>query len=203
MGKKGKVVILGLKMSASDNISSWKKKAEIDYMPLFISLWFAFNAWIKDRFVGDRDRDLIDNCKSISNPLKAKFSELMGSNDASGNRFKANLAELERSLVNAKISFDRQEWKGGHIGFAYYIIGWEDGKPIFESMLKKESQKDKTQIDDGLWVDNDHGKLFAAYIEIAYQIRCSLFHGNLPPNEKNERVIKQLYLTLSMIMETI
>jgi len=190
-------------MSASDNISSWKKKAEIDYMPLFMSLWLAFNAWIKDRFIGDRDRDLIENCKSISNPLKAKFSELMDSDDASGNRFKANLAELERSLANAKIPFDRQKWKDGHVGFEHYIIGWDDNKPIFESMLKKESQKNKVQVDDKLWVVDDYDKLFAAYIEIAYQVRCSLFHGNLPPNEKNERVIKQLYLTLSMIMETI
>jgi len=202
MGKKREVVILVLKMSASENISLWKKKSEIDYMPLFISLWLAFNAWIKGQFRDHRDRDLINDCKSISNPLKDKFSELMDSDDASGNRFKANLAELERSLANANIPFEKKEWKK-QIGFGNSIIEWNDGNPKCESVLKEKSQRDKIQIDDGLWVDDDYDRLFAAYIEIAYQVRCSLFHGNLSPNEKNERVVKQLYLTLSMIMEKV
>ena len=189
-------------MPVSNNISSWKERAKIDYIPLFISLWLAFNAWIKDRFTSGRDRNLINDCKSISNPLKARFSELMDSDDASGNRFKANLAELHRSLANANIPFERQEW-GKHIRFENSIIEWKDGNPKFESMLKEESQRSKIQIDERLWVDSDSDKLFAAYIEIVYQVRCSLFHGNLSPNEKNERVIKQLYLTLSMIMENV
>ena len=36
-------------MSSSKNISLWKKKAEIDYIPIFMSLWLSLNAWMRDR----------------------------------------------------------------------------------------------------------------------------------------------------------
>ena len=59
-------------------------------------------------------------------------------------------------------------------------------------------------LDDDLKVENNPERLFAAYIEIVYQIRCALFHGDLAPTPKeNKKVIQHLYLTLSMVMEDI
>ncbi len=33
-----------------ENFSFWKKKSEIDYIPLFVFLWFALNVWMKNHF---------------------------------------------------------------------------------------------------------------------------------------------------------
>ena len=51
-------------MSTAENISLWKKKSEIDYMPLFISLWFSLNSWMTDRFEGENDRDRLNLLKT-------------------------------------------------------------------------------------------------------------------------------------------
>ena len=201
MGQERKIEFLELEVSTSENISLWKKKSEIDYIPLFMSLWLSFNAWTKDRFNAQKDRDLINLCKLGGHPLSDKFSELMDADNASGNRFRGNLAELHRSLANANIS--PESWNNGCISFKNVIIERNDDSPTFVSLLKEENQQNKIKIDTDLYVDNDTEKLFSGYIEITYQIRCFLFHGNLSPKPENERVIKQLYLTLSMMMEKI
>lgn len=188
--------------SAPENISlssRWKKKSEVDYIPLFVSLWLSLNAWMRDKYAEDKDRELIELCKTDENDLKDKFSGLLSENNAEGNRFKGNLAELQRALLNAHISY--RKCNGQYIEFANSIIEWNDGEPNFESILKESGQQDKIEIDKDIHVENDPERVFAAYLEIAYQIRCLLFHGNLSPEPKNERVIKQLYLTLSMVME--
>ncbi|MCY4080138.1 MAG: hypothetical protein OXF54_07825 [Caldilineaceae bacterium] len=62
---------------------------------------------------------------------------------------------------------------------------------------------DGIELEGALVVDSDTDRLFAAYVEIVYQIRNQLFHGALALNPANERVIRHLYITLSMTMERI
>ena len=67
-------------------------------------------------------------------------------------------------------------------------------------------ETNKIELNDDLSVENDPERLFAAYMEIVYQIRRSLFHGDLVTTIEdivNKRVVRQLYLTLSMVMEDI
>lgn len=187
-------------MSTSENISLWKKRSEIDYIPSFISLWFSLNAWMRDRYREKRDRNMLELLKGGGNKLSDKFSTLIHADDANGSRFRGNLGELHRALINANIPYDKRKEK---ISFDSCIISWSDGQPMFESVLKKENQKEKIKIDENLWFEDSPERLFIAYIEIVYQIRCALFHGNLAPIPENERVIKPLYLTLSMIMENV
>ena len=195
-------------MSTSENISLWKKKSEIDYIPLFISLWFSLNAWMKDRFEQENDRDNLNLLKHNNHPLFNRFAELIGDQDTNINSFKWSFGELHRSLEDANILYDNKwrdhdNWKGKIISFASCPITWMGGSSELESVLKMEKQHEKITIGDNLWVEKDTQRLFAAYIEIVYQIRCVLFHGGLAPKPENERVIKQLYLTLSMIMERV
>lgn len=190
-------------MSNSENISLWKKKAEIDYIPLFMSLWLSLNAWMRDRFNVTNDRDSLNLLKSSDSSLKDRFSELIHQGNAQSLRFKGNFAELCRALDSADIRYTKEKWKQEKVSFENCIIDWADGSPEFTSILKTERQRSKIKIDDGLWVEDDNARLFAAYIEILYQVRCALFHGNLPPKLENERVIRTLYLTLSMIMEKV
>ena len=190
-------------MSTSENISLWKKRAEIDYIPPFISLWFSLNAWMKDHDVANsKDRDMLESLKGGGNRLSGKFADLIQATDSNGNRFTGNLGELHRALVNAHIPYDHDKLRG-QISFDSCPITWNSGSPKLESVLKTKYQKGKIKIDDNFWVEDDIDRVFAAYIEIVYQIRCTLFHGNLAPKPENERVIRQLYLTLSMIMEHI
>lgn len=191
-------------MSNSKNISLWKKKSEVDYIPLFVSLWLSLNAWLKDRFVEvSNDRDLIELLKSSGDKLRDKFAELVQNETAQSNRFKANLAELQKALVNANIKYDNEHFSNTVISFDNCMITWSPKNQKLVSLVKGKRQRDKIRIDDNLWLDNDNQRLFSAYIEITYQIRCLLFHGNLAPIPDNERVIKHLYLTLSMIMEKV
>ena len=186
-------------MSTAENISLWKKKSEIDYMPLFISLWFSLNAWMTDRFEGENDRDRLNLLKHTNHPLSGKFTELIYSQDAKGNSFRGNLAELHQALENAHIPYTQLE--SGIISFTSCPITWSKKSPNLESVVKTKYQKEKIKINDGFWLEDDTQRLFGAYMEIVYQIRCALFHGDLTPNDNNERVIEQLYLTLSGIME--
>ena len=71
--------------------------------------------------------------------------------------------------------------------------------PFESSEIKQEVIK----LDDDVWVESNTGRLFKAYIEIVYQVRCNLFHGDLVPDAENHRVIRLLYLMLFMIMEDI
>ena len=190
-------------MSTSQNVYLWKQKAQIDYIPPFVSLWLALDAWMADRFVGNTDRDRLEFLKGSGNSLSDKFSGLLQAGDAEGARFKANLAELHRALENAKISYESERFPGKTLGFGDCIIDWNHGTPTFGTILKGRNQRDKSEIDSGLWVDNNTNRTYPAYIEILYQIRCSLFHGKLPPTPENERVIRQIYITLTMLMETI
>jgi len=193
-------------MSVSENISLWKKKSEIDYITLFIPLWLALNAWMKDKYEDlTKDRDLINRLKSSqTSNLGNKFSRLINADDV----FKAQFLELHRSLESANLEYDKlpqnlTNTNNKKISFLNSIAEWNDGSPELISVMKASGQHGKIQISDNLWVTNDTKELFAAYIENLYQIRCLLFHGRLKPNLENEKVVRQLYLTLSMVMQEI
>ena len=191
-------------MSASEEKAlwiDWKKRAEIDYIPLFISLWLSLNAWMRDSYQnGFEDRKRLNLLKRGENPFSDRFAELIYAKDPNGSTFRGSFGELQRALLNANIPYENR-WPGEIISFASCPISWNNGSPNLESVLKTKNQQAKIQIDADLWVENDTGRLFAAYIEIVYQIRCALFHGQLAPQSDNERVIRHIYITLSMIME--
>ncbi len=191
-------------MSNLENIYLWKKKAEIDYIPPFMSLWLSLNAWMKHRFEFRRDRDRLEALKR-SGLFLDKFKELIRNESINGILFRGYFGELHRALVNAHILYNRIPDKT--ISFECCMIEWNNGKPRFESILVEKENNNSSfeiELDDGLWVENDPERLFVVYIEIVYQVRCALFHADLAPDsEENKRVIQQLYLTLSMIMENI
>ncbi len=190
-------------MSTSQNVHLWKQKAEIDYIPLFVSLWLALDAWMAGNFAGSTDRERLELLKGDSHQLAERFRGLLQAVDANGTRFKANLAELHRALDNARIPYDSNRFIGRTIGFSDCIVDWNHGQPTFGTILKTKYQHNKLRIDNNLWLDHDFNRLYAVYIEIVYQIRCVLFHGKLPPTPEHERVIRQIYITLSIVMERI
>ena len=216
----------------------WKEKAEIDYIPPFMSLWISLNAWMKDSFIYQGERKGVELLKDSAPLLLDKFKELISAESLNGILFRGYFGELHRALSKAHIPYQIRPNK--EISFECCIIDWNNGNPQFESILmevdtdnlpfevpievdfevpieadfdylsfKMPIEVDKVMqktiaLDDDLKVENNPERLFAAYIEIVYQIRCALFNGDLAPTpEESKKVIQHLYLTLSMVMEDI
>ena len=203
-------------MSVGDNVSFWKQKSEIDYIPLFIFLWFALNSWMRGRFVKERtDRGKLEMIKSSGGPLLSAFSDLIQGPGPQGKLFRSAFEDLHHALIDAYIPYDESRWPNRIVSFECCVINWNNGRPHFESILIKKEEgvgegnedlESRIELNDDLWIEDDPERLFAAYMEIVYQIRCSLFHEDLarnPEDSANKRVIRQLYLTLSMVMEDI
>ena len=198
-------------MSDSENIYQlWKQRAEIDYIPPFMALWLALNAWMKHSSglpPNLRDRDRLEELKRSDSVLSGRFAELIGARSIDGTLFRGYLGELHQTLVKSQISYDRRPQQ--IISFDCCMIEWNNGEPRFESLVAQnidstpESEQQEIKLDEELSVENNPERLFAAYIEIVYQIRCALFHGDFAPTAENREVIRHLYLTLSMIMEDV
>ncbi|MDE0400112.1 MAG: hypothetical protein OXL96_20130 [Candidatus Poribacteria bacterium] len=194
-----------------ENFSFWKEKSEIDYIPLFVFLWFALNVWMRDHFEKETtDRKRLDMLKRSGGELLGAFNRLILAQNVNGERFRAEFGELHDALVGVRIPYNDDRWPNRTIDFDCCIIDWNNGDPEFESILVLEEIDDDTasynyiELNDDLCVENDPERLFAAYMEIVYQIRCTLVHGDLDTNIEdtaNKRVVRQLYFTLSMIME--
>lgn len=193
-----------------ENVASWKDKAEIDYFPLFFSLWLSFNAWMRNELGKQpHDKQLIERLiatdrKSTEGKLKDEFMGLMTSADANGNTFRGHFAELHKALANAgfcRRGEARQE-TNSYISFENCYVGKDaSGESIFASIIKKEKQREKIRLEENLFIDSDGERVFAGYIMTLYEIRCFLFHGDMMPTKKNGRVIMYFYLTLSMVMQ--
>lgn len=159
-------------MSSSENISLWKKKAEIDYIPIFMSLWLSFNAWMRDRIEGNSDRGIIDYLKTDGLNLKSKFAELMHQENAKAHKFRADFAELYRALNNADIHYTHEKLREKKVSFENCIIDWKGGNSRLESIKAtkgeeggnhgegEDSQPSSIEIDDELWIDNDNDRVF-------------------------------------------
>lgn len=184
-------------MSSSDNISKWKEKSQIDYFTLFMPLWLSFNAWYKDKYhwVYTTDRDCINDLKDNTtgtNKIWNKFQSLIWSND----NFKNNLSNLSHALISANLTNDKYS----------LIISFKNAKldnTTYENLIVTTKKRWYTYIElpnNVILIDNEE-KLYKALLEIIYQVRCILFHGNLTPIEVNNRVIKYLYLILFDLVE--
>lgn len=68
-----------------------------------------------------------------------------------------------------------------------------------EALLVKKGSPG-IKINDNLKLTDDKSLLFNCILEIIYQIRCQLVHGQLDPNEVNHEVVKQCYLLLYNLM---
>ena len=218
--------------SDNEKIRVWKARAAIDYVPPFMNLWLCLNAWMNNEFPKlSRERDKLNSLKEKPSPLLDRFTELMSAEDIQATLFKSYFAELHLALINADIRYHR--FPNDSVHFDCCLIDQTTNPPNFESILVQPEEitanasvesgdieqevikldddvwvKDNTErlfieLDDDVWVEGNTERLFKAYIEIVYQVRCNLFHGDLVPDAENHRVIRLLYLMLSMTMEDI
>ena len=209
-------------MAHSDNekICVWKERAAIDYVPPFMNLWLCLNAWMTAEYPKlSGDRNKLNRLKASPSPLldrfKGLFKGLMGASDLNATLFRSYFAELHHALVDADIRY--HHFPDKIVGFDCCLIDQTANPRIFESILgqpreitdihasfeSEDIEQEVIKLDDDVWVEGDTERLFKAYIEIVYQVRCNLFHGDLVPDADNHRVIRLLYLMLFMTMEDI
>lgn len=207
----------------------WQEKSIIDYTPVFISLWLSLNAWLKESLADTINKDnelsgrkLIDYLKGSEESQPArKFDGLLYSEKKESTTFRGYFFELYQALEDANIEFHRlpgclEDSEDKKVSFSHTVLYWDKEQSKFESIIKDEQQDDqqdeqqddpqddpqddKFEASENFYIDSNDNLVFRAYIENLYQIRCSLFHGDLPLNKENERVIRAFYHTLSMIM---
>lgn len=204
-------------MAHSDNekIRVWKERAAIDYVPPFMNLWLCLNAWMNNEFPKlSRERDKLNSLKEKSSLLRDRFRELMSAEGINATLFRSYFAELHRALVSADIRY--HQFSDKQVRFDCCLIDQTAHPRTFESILVQQEEitvnasfengdieQEVIKLDDDVRVEGDTERLFKAYIEIVYQVRCNLFHGDLVPDAENHRVIRLLYLMLLMIMEDI
>ena len=56
------------------------------------------------------------------------------------------------------------------------------------------------KISDTLKLTDDKSALFNGFLEIIYQVRCQLVHGQLEPNDDKHETVKQVYFLLRILM---
>lgn len=201
--------------SDNENIRVWKERAAIDYVPPFMNLWLCLNAWMNNESEDELvERDKLNNLKNNPSSLLERFRELMSSEGINATLFRSYFAELHRALINAHIPYHK--YRDNIVRFDCCLIDQQTSPRTFESILVRqeeitanapsesnEIEQVEIELDDDWCLERDPERLFKAYIEIVYQVRCNLFHGDLVPDIENHRVIRLLYLMLFMIMEDI
>ena len=120
-------------MSNLEIIKLWKEKAEIDYIPPFMSLWVSLNAWMKYRFKYNKDRDGLEALKDSAPVLLDKFKELIGTQSINGVLFRGYFGGLHRALSSVRIPYNIRP--NEIVSFECCIIDWNHGDPQFESIL--------------------------------------------------------------------
>lgn len=201
--------------SDNENIRVWKARAAIDYVPPFMNLWLCLNAWMNNEYKNlSTERDKLNKLKRDSSSLLDRFHGLMRAEDIQATLFRSYFAELHYALITADIRYHKDP--DNIVRFDCCLIDQQTNPLNFESILVQQKEirtnvpSESSEIEQvGIELDNDWHlerdteRLFKAYIEIVYQVRCNLFHGDLVPNTENHRVIRLLYLMLFMVMEDI
>jgi len=187
----------------------WLAKAEVDYYSQFMSLWLSFNSWYRSHYseLSDKnDRQFIEKIKSdftLRNPLYTNFNNLIAKEKIKENiRFKSDLESLYYSLNRASIKYPKGHCSNTLISFDSALYEYNKRKFIgsYEDLMKKPHQKQKVKLNE-IFITSNLELFFACLIEILYQVRCLLFHGNLEPTKENHEVIKYCYSVLLALLD--
>ena len=183
-------------MSSLNTISNWYKYSQIEYFTPFMKLWLAFNSWYKQFIHNVRtDRDAINEIKTGS-VIKNNFEQLI---DASSDDAK-ELREAFSVLVQEIRIQGLTNESGTNVKFAQ-----SDIEPDFRDLSKKSKTRklntgDLIELDENTVVTSNKSILFQEVLEIIYQIRCHLIHGNFDiENQRAHRLVRGAFIVLNKI----
>lgn len=188
---------------SGDFYKEWRNKAEVDYFPQLVVLWLSTNAWYRSHYseiTTRKDRDFLNKLRedhSTRNKIYTRFGKLLSSKGTKDHAELINVIEaLSFALNSAQLLWDENNTATG-ITFTNCLLA-PNPKNYGSLVVKKSSPGIK--ISDTLKLTDDRSALFNGLLEIIYQVRCQLVHGQLEPSEVNHEVVKQCYFLLHLLM---
>jgi hypothetical protein len=86
----------------------------------------------------------------------------------------------------------------GVISFENALIDSSGG--VYKNLVRRISQRNVIKL-GAVAVENDIEAVYKGAIELIYQIRCLLFHGELEPTDENHEIVKHAYLIINALMK--
>lgn len=81
--------------------------------------------------------------------------------------------------------------------------GFKQINPKIKESLIVEKKKDSLQNIGSVFFKNDTNLLSQAIIEIIYNLRCILFHGEIQPNKDNLKIYEPAYYMLKLLIKSL
>jgi len=188
---------------SGDFYKEWRAKAEVDYFPQLVVLWLSTNAWYRSHdseITTRKDRDFLNKLRddhSTRNKIYTRFDRVLSAADTKDRAELINTIEaLSFALNSAQLLWDEQN-ASSVITFTNCLLS--PNPKTYGSLVVKKRASGIT-ISDTLKLTEDRSALFNGFLEIIYQVRCQLVHGQLEPNDENHEVVKQCYFLLHLLM---
>lgn len=148
--------------------------AEIEYITPFLKLWMSFNNWYKQDLGISTDREAINEYKESGGKVRYYFLQLLNSRSNEAEEFQNALFKLILNLNN--YSFEESVFPESqlHLPYAPNLIEENpDGRTHPEHTFLISQTHRIYYIRE-----QDKEDFFKQTLEIIYQIRCCLVHGD-------------------------
>lgn len=188
---------------SGDYYKEWRAQAEVDYYPQLVILWLSTNSWYRSHYseiTSKRDRDFLNQLRvehNNRNKLYARFIRLLQAGSTKEHaELMSNIEALSFALNRAELLWDEED-SSSVITFDN-CLATPYPKSYGSLVVKKHASG--IRISDTLKLTGEKSILFNGLLEIIYQVRCQLVHGQLEPIGENHEVVKQCYFLLHTFM---
>lgn len=188
---------------SGDFYKEWRAKAEVDYFPQLVTLWLSTNSWYRSHYseiTTKSDRKFLNKLRddhSTRNKLFARFDKLLQAEGTKGRAELINHIEgLFFALNTALLLWDEEK---SDMAITFDNCLFTNSPKTYGSLIVK-SKTSGIRISDTLKLTIDKSVLFNGLLEIIYQVRCQLVHGQMDPKPENHEVVKQCYFLLHELM---
>lgn len=189
---------------SGDFYKEWRANAEVDYYPQLVILWLSTNSWYRSHYseiTTKRDRDFLNKLRddhSTRNKLFARFNKLLQAEGTKGRAELINYIEgLFFALNIATLLWDEEISSSG---IRYDNCLFTPHPKTYGSLIVN-IHVSGIRINETLKLTDNKSALFNGLLEIIYQIRCLLVHGQMEPKNENHEVVKQCYFLLHELMD--
>lgn len=189
---------------SGDFYKEWRANAEVDYYPQLVILWLSTNSWYRSHYseiTGKRDREFLNKLRDDHSSRNKLFSRFDKKLQAENTKMRAELLNHIEGLffaLNSASLLWEEEQSNKVITFDNCLL---NSAPKTYGSLIVQSRASGIRISDTLKLTDDKSVLFNGLLEIIYQVRCQLVHGQIEPNRENHEVVKQCYFLLHALMD--
>ncbi|OGI12724.1 hypothetical protein A3K64_04085 [Candidatus Micrarchaeota archaeon RBG_16_36_9] len=183
-----------------EGISGWYRSSQIEYFTPFMKLWLSFNAWYKQKYNAPTDRDAIEELKNYQD-IKDRLQQLFKSDANEAREFRKYLGELIVEIRNECLV----DSGGANVDFTNTDL-YKNRRRLANSTIESKIRRGEpiVKLDDGLAIASDINVIIRELLEVIYQIRNYLIHGNFEINNKRAQLlVKNGYLILNNLFKPI